>query len=459
MSTNGLISQDTIVALATSPGAQGAIAVIRVSGNEAITIVNDVFKGKDLTKQESHTLHFGTIRDGEEVLDEVLVSLFVAPNSYTKENAVEISTHNSKYIIERVINLLIKKGARAARAGEFTLRAFLNGGLDLSQAEAVADLIASNSAASHQVAMQQMRGGFSNQLKKLREDLVHFASLIELELDFSEEDVEFANRDQLKGLVQQIYSVISKLIQSFEQGNVLKNGVPVVIAGKPNVGKSTLLNALLNEERAIVSDIAGTTRDTIEDEINIHGVTFRFIDTAGIRDTEDVIEAKGVERTREKMKQARLIIYLFDPVQDRIETVQQQIAEVKDLNIPFVVIINKSDLLSNDDKLEYVTLNPLYISAKEQIGIEELKAELLNQVNLSNINTDDVMVTNIRHVEALQHTQIALERVLFGIDNPVTSDFLAMDIRQSLHHLGEITGTVTTDDLLENIFSKFCIGK
>lgn len=459
MSTNGLISQDTIVALATSPGAQGAIAVIRVSGNEAITIVNDVFKGKDLTKQESHTLHFGTIRDGEEVLDEVLVSLFVAPNSYTKENAVEISTHNSKYIIERVINLLIKKGARAARAGEFTLRAFLNGGLDLSQAEAVADLIASNSAASHQVAMQQMRGGFSNQLKKLREDLVHFASLIELELDFSEEDVEFANRDQLKGLVQQIYSVISKLIQSFEQGNVLKNGVPVVIAGKPNVGKSTLLNALLNEERAIVSDIAGTTRDTIEDEINIHGVTFRFIDTAGIRDTEDVIEAKGVERTREKMKQARLIIYLFDPVQDRIETVQQQIAEVKDLNIPFVVIINKSDLLSNDDKLEYVTLNPLYISAKEQIGIEELKAELLNQVNLSNINTDDVMVTNIRHVEALQHTLVALERVLFGIDNPVTSDFLAMDIRQSLHHLGEITGTVTTDDLLENIFSKFCIGK
>lgn len=459
MSTNGLISQDTIVALATSPGAQGAIAVIRVSGNEAITIVNDVFKGKDLIKQESHTIHFGTIRDGEEVLDEVLVSLFVAPNSYTKENAVEISTHNSKYIIERVINLLIKRGARAARAGEFTLRAFLNGGLDLSQAEAVADLIASNSAASHQVAMQQMRGGFSNQLRKLREDLVHFASLIELELDFSEEDVEFANRDQLKGLVQQIYSVITKLIRSFEQGNVLKNGVPVVIAGKPNVGKSTLLNALLNEERAIVSDIAGTTRDTIEDEINIHGVTFRFIDTAGIRDTEDVIEAKGVERTREKMKQARLIIYLFDPIQDRIETVQQQIAEVKDLNIPFVVIINKSDLLSDEDKLEYAILNPLYISAKEQTGIEELKTELLNQVNLSNINTDDVMVTNIRHVEALQHTQVALERVLFGIDNPVTSDFLAMDIRQSLHHLGEITGTVTTDDLLENIFSKFCIGK
>ncbi|ERJ60406.1 tRNA uridine-5-carboxymethylaminomethyl(34) synthesis GTPase MnmE [Sphingobacterium paucimobilis] len=459
MSTNGLISQDTIVALATSPGAQGAIAVIRVSGNEAINIVNGVFKGKDLTAQDSHTIHFGTIREGEEILDEVLVSLFVAPNSYTKENSVEISTHNSKYIIERIISLLIKKGARAARAGEFTLRAFLNGGLDLSQAEAVADLIASNSAASHQVAMQQMRGGFSNQLKQLREDLVHFASLIELELDFGEEDVEFANRDQLKSLIQKIYTVIGKLIQSFEQGNVLKNGVPVVIAGKPNVGKSTLLNALLNEERAIVSDIAGTTRDTIEDEINIHGVTFRFIDTAGLRDTEDVIEAKGVERTREKMKQARLIIYLFDPTQDNIAVVQQQISEVRDLNIPFVTIINKSDLLAEGDRAEYNVLNPLYISAKKQLGIDELKEELLNQVNLSNINTDDVMVTNIRHVEALQLTQAALERVLYGIDNPVTSDFLAMDIRQSLHHLGEITGTVTTDDLLENIFSKFCIGK
>lgn len=459
MSDLGLISQDTIVALATSPGAQGAIAVIRVSGSEAITLVNKVFKGKDLTKQASHTIHFGTIRDGEEIIDEVLISLFVGPNSYTREHSVEISTHNSKYIIERVINLLIKNGARAAKAGEFTLRAFLNGGLDLSQAEAVADLIASNSAASHQVAMQQMRGGFSNQLKQLREDLVHFASLIELELDFAEEDVEFANRDQLKSLIQKIYQVIQKLIHSFEQGNVLKNGVPVVIAGKPNVGKSTLLNALLNEERAIVSDIAGTTRDTIEDEININGVTFRFIDTAGIRETVDVIEAKGVERTREKMKQARLIVYLFDPIQDSIEAVQQQILEVQDLQIPFVTIINKSDLLSESQHSEYAILNPLYISAKEQIGIEELKEELLNQVNLSNLNVDDVLVTNIRHVEALQHTQTALERVLYGIDNPVTSDFLAMDIRQSLYHLGEITGAVTTDDLLDNIFSKFCIGK
>lgn len=459
MSTTGLISQDTIVALATSPGAQGAIAVIRVSGLDAITLVNSIFKGKDLTKQASHTLHFGTIRDGEDIVDEVLVSLFVGPNSYTKENSVEISTHNSKYIIERVIKLLIRHGARAARAGEFTLRAFLNGGLDLSQAEAVADLIASNSAASHQIAMQQMRGGFSNKLKQLREDLVHFASLIELELDFSEEDVEFANRDQLKALIQQIYSVINKLISSFEQGNVLKNGVPVVIAGKPNVGKSTLLNALLNEERAIVSEIAGTTRDTIEDEININGVTFRFIDTAGIRETTDIIEAKGVERTFEKMRKARLIVYLFDPTQDSIQAVQDQIIEVQDLHIPFVTIINKSDLITDIQRTEYAVLNPIYISAKEQFGIEELKEELLRQVDLSNINTDDVMVTNIRHVEALQHTHSSLERVLYGIDNPVTSDFLAMDIRQALYHLGEITGAVTTDDLLDNIFSKFCIGK
>ena len=458
MSNTGYITEDTIVALATSSGTNGAIAVIRVSGQNAIKITNEIFKGKNLLQQASHTIHFGTIRDGEEIIDEVLVSLFVAPNSYTRENSVEISTHNSKYIIERVVNLLIKKGARAARPGEFTLRAFLNGGMDLSQAEAVADLIASNSAASHQVAMQQMRGGFSNQLKSLREDLIHFASLIELELDFSEEDVEFANRDQLKNLINKIQVIVQKLIQSFEQGNVLKNGVPVVIAGKPNVGKSTLLNAFLNEERAIVSD-AGTTRDTIEDEINIHGVTFRFIDTAGIRETADVIEAKGVERTREKMKQARLIIYLFDPTQDKVEEVQAQLPEIERLQIPFVTIINKSDLLSEAQKDVYNVLNPLYISAKEQIGVEELKDELINRVQLGNLNTDDVMVTNIRHVEALQKTADSLERVIYGINNPVTSDFLAMDIRQALYHLGEITGSVSTDDLLDNIFSKFCIGK
>ncbi len=444
--------------MATATG-NGAIAVIRVSGAEAIVLVNGVFKGKDLLQQPSHTVHFGTIRDGDEVLDEVLVSLFVGPNSYTGENIVELSTHNSRYIIERVIQLLVKAGARAAQPGEFTLRAFLNGKMDLSQAEAVADLIASNSAASHQVAMQQMRGGFSNILKQLREQLIHFASLIELELDFSEEDVEFANREQLKGLVLEINTVVGRLITSFEQGNVLKNGVPVVIAGKPNVGKSTLLNTLLNEERAIVSDIAGTTRDTIEDEINIQGVSFRFIDTAGIRDTMDIIEAKGVERTREKMRQARLIIYLADPQQDDVDEIKSQIAEVGALGVPYVVVVNKTDLLTQVHKEALTDINPLFISAKNNVGVEELKDELLRKVNLHDLDTDDVLVTNIRHVAALQKTSESLAKVLDGIDNLITSDFLAMDIRQALHHLGEITGSVSTDDLLDNIFSRFCIGK
>lgn len=448
---------DTIVALAT-PSGVGAIAVIRLSGPAAITICNSVFKGKDLCAQSSHTIHYGTIRDSGAILDEVLVSLFIAPHSYTKENVVEISTHGSPYIIESIIKLMIRQGARTAQPGEFTLRAFLHGAIDLSQAEAVADLISANSSASHQVAMQQMRGGFSHELKALREQLINFASLIELELDFSEEDVEFANRGQLKRLILQITKVTGKLIASFEQGNVMKNGVPVVIAGKPNVGKSTLLNALLNEERAIVSDIAGTTRDTIEDEITISGILFRFIDTAGIRYTEDVVEAIGVERTREKMRQAKLIIYLVDPLQST-QTIKDQIAEVNSLNIPQVTVVNKSDLLSPQQQHDLAALNPSFISAKNKEGIEELKEEILRKVNLHQISTDDVLVSNIRHVEALQKTQEALERVLHGIDNPVTSDFLSMDIKQALHYLGEITGTVTTDDLLENIFSKFCIGK
>ena len=458
MSASKIVYSDTIVALATATGS-GAIAVIRLSGPGAVSVASQVFYGKDLEKQPSHTIHFGTIRDGDEVLDEVLVSLFIAPRSYTREHVVEISTHNSRYIIDRIIQLLMRHGARAARPGEFTLRAFLNGAMDLSQAEAVADLIASNSAASHQVAMQQMRGGFSRALAKLREQLIHFASLIELELDFSEEDVEFADRSQLKSLVLEIHMVIRKLIASFEQGNALKNGVPVVIAGKPNVGKSTLLNALLNEERAIVSDIAGTTRDTIEDEMNIQGVTFRFIDTAGIRDTQDVIEAKGVERTREKMRQARLIIYLADPQQDDMDEINSQIEEVKQLNVPFVTVVNKTDLLRNEHREMLEQIAPVFISAKNNAGIDELKTEILRKVDLHNLHTDDVLVTNIRHLEALQKTNESLMQVLHGIDHPVTSDFLAMDIRQALHHLGEITGSVSTDDLLDNIFSKFCIGK
>ena len=454
---SSLFSTDTIIALAT-PSGTGAIGVIRLSGPEALTLVNQVFKGKDLEKQASHTIHFGTIRDDEAILDEVLASIFIAPHSYTKENVVEISTHGSAYIIESIIKLLVRKGARPANPGEFTLRAFLNGKMDLSQAEAVADLIASDSKASHQMAMQQMRGGFSNELQHLRDQLIHFAAMIELELDFGEEDVEFANRDDLKGLIYQINRVLQKLISSFELGNVMKNGVPVVIAGKPNVGKSTLLNALLNEERAIVSEIPGTTRDTIEDEMNIRGINFRFIDTAGIRDTEDIIEAMGVERTHEKIRLAKLIIYLVDPEQD-MEDIHKQIAYLNDLQIPYLALVNKMDLLTGSLKSSLADLDLVYISALNKEGIEELKEHILNKVNLQKINADDVLVSNIRHLEALQKTQESLNRVLENIGNPVTSDFLAMDIKQALYYLGLITGQVTTDDLLETIFSKFCIGK
>ena len=490
MSDTPVYNSDTIIALAT-PSGIGAIGVIRLSGPDAISLVNEVFGGKDLSIQHSHTIHFGTIKDGKQVLDEVLVSIFIGPKSYTRENVVEISTHGSAFIIESIIKLLIRKGARPANPGEFTLRAFLNGQLDLSQAEAVADLIASNSQASHQVAMQQMRGGFSGELQHLRDQLIHFAAMIELELDFGEEDVEFANREQLKGLIYQIQRILHRLIQSFEQGNVMKNGVPVVIAGKPNVGKSTLLNALLNEERAIVSEIAGTTRDTVEDEMIIGGLRFRFIDTAGIRDTVDIIEAKGVERTHEKIKQAKLIIYLVDPEQN-VKEIETQVKYLNELNIPFLVVVNKRDLVSaefeeelsvisyqisdnrqqmtdnraptsnlvpNTSDFRPQTSNLIFISARNKDGIDLLKQEILRKINLHSINTDDVLISNIRHLEALQKTEESLNRVLINIDNPITSDFLASDIKQALYYLGEITGQVTTDDLLETIFSKFCIGK
>ena len=458
------VKEDTIVALAT-PSGTGAIALIRLSGPDAIAIINSVFKGKDLAQQESHTIHFGTIRDGENIVDEVLVSLFVAPKSYTKENVVEISCHGSKYIIESIIKLLIRQGARAAKPGEFTLRAFLNGGLDLSQAEAVADLISSNSKAAHQLAMQQMRGGFSNELKLLREQLIHFASMIELELDFSEEDVEFANRDQLKSLVMAIFKVINKLVQSFELGNVIKNGVPVVIAGKPNVGKSTLLNVLLNEERAIVSEIAGTTRDTIEDEINIQGINFRFIDTAGIRETQDIVEAKGVERTFEKIKSSAIVLYLFDALETKGTELEEIITDLKTVieerNGHLIIVCNKVDLGQLVSlKTQFAAYpNMLFISAKEQFNINSLEDALLEAVNFKALNSEEVIVSSLRHHDALLKTSASLERVLYGIDNPVTSDFLALDIKQALYYLGEITGQVTTDDLLDNIFSKFCIGK
>ena len=456
--------EETIVALAT-PNGIGAIGIIRLSGPQAISIINTVFKGKDLEKQDSHTIHFGTVRDGLTIIDEVLISLFVAPKSYTKENVVEISCHGSKYIIDAIIKLLVRQGARLAKPGEFTLRAFLNGGLDLSQAEAVADLISSSSKAAHQLAMQQMRGGFSNELKQLREQLIHFASMIELELDFSEEDVEFANRAQLKSLVMALFKVINKLIQSFELGNVIKNGVPVVIAGKPNVGKSTLLNVLLNEDRAIVSEIAGTTRDTIEDEINIQGINFRFIDTAGIRETQDIVEAKGVERTFEKIKSSAIVLYLFDALETNGAAFDEIVADLKNVieerNGHLILVCNKVDLSQVSLLKTQFTAYPnlLFISAKEQFQINILEDTLLAAVNFKALNSEEVIVSSLRHHDALLKTSAALERVLYGIDNPVTSDFLALDIKQALYYLGEITGQVTTDDLLENIFSKFCIGK
>lgn len=450
--------EETIVALAT-PSGIGAIGVIRLSGPDAIKIANKVFKGKDLTQQASHTIHFGSIVDGDMVLDEVLASLFVAPRSYTRENVVEISCHGSNYIIESIIKLLIKNGARAAKPGEFTLRAFLNGQLDLSQAEAVADLIASNSKASQQVALQQLRGGFSNQLQTLREQLVQFASLIELELDFAEEDVEFANRDQLKKLINDILRVISALIQSFELGNAIKHGINTVIAGRPNAGKSTLLNALLNEERAIVSHIPGTTRDTIEEVLNINGINFRLIDTAGIREATDAIEKIGVERTMEKISTSSLLVYVFDAEQTTLAELNTDLENLQKPGINMLIVANKADLLNEEQILALPhTESAIIISAKEKHYIDELKNKIYHAAVKEQLEGNDILVTNIRHLEALQKTEDALIRVLDGMET-VTSDFLSMDIKQALHYLGEITGAVTTDDLLENIFSKFCIGK
>jgi tRNA modification GTPase len=457
-----MLTEDTIVALATPNGA-GAIGVIRLSGPEAISIANAVFKGKDLTKQESHTIHFGQIVDGDVVMDEVLASLFIAPKSYTRENVVEISCHGSNYIIESIIKLLIRHGARAAKPGEFTLRAFLNGQLDLSQAEAVADLIAANSKASQQVAMQQLRGGFSTQLQQLREQLVHFASLVELELDFSEEDVEFANRDQLKQLIINIDQIVSRLIESFELGNAIKQGVNTVIAGRPNAGKSTLLNALLNEERAIVSHIPGTTRDTIEEVLNINGINFRLIDTAGIREATDTIEQIGVQRTMEKISQSALLIYVYDASTLTEDELKADLHNLQKPGINILVVANKIDLL-NSETLSHSAIDILRsaftsVSAKEKQHIGELKQKIYDSTVKYQLSGDETLITNIRHLEALQKTETALNRVLAGIDTQVTSDFLAMDIKQALHYLGEITGAVTTDDLLDNIFSKFCIGK
>ncbi|AMQ57096.1 tRNA uridine-5-carboxymethylaminomethyl(34) synthesis GTPase MnmE [Algoriphagus sanaruensis] len=452
--------EDTIIALATPQGV-GAIAVIRLSGKNAIKITNEVFFGKNLENQASHTIHFGTIRDGEKIIDEVLVSIFKAPKSFTKENVVEISTHGSSYIINQVLKLFVRNGVRLAKPGEFTQRAFLNGQFDLAQAEAVADLIHADSETSHQAALNQMRGGFSSEIQELRNQLIHFTSMIELELDFVEEDVEFASRDDLRALVERILTIVEELILSFDLGNVIKNGVPTVIAGKPNAGKSTLLNALLNEEKAIVSDIAGTTRDFIEDEISIGGVIFRFIDTAGLRETTDTIEAIGVSRTQEKMKTASLILYLFDLSDTDLVEINRDINKLENLGVPFLKVANKTDKAKENISKELKLQHPdtIFISAGKKENLEGLKSRILELVNLDKFRTGNTVVTNIRHYDSLTKTRESLLDVLTGLDNQVTNDFLAMDIRRALHYLGEITGQVTTDDLLANIFSKFCIGK
>ncbi|GAB4330036.1 MAG: tRNA uridine-5-carboxymethylaminomethyl(34) synthesis GTPase MnmE [Flammeovirgaceae bacterium] len=457
---------DTIIALATPVG-RGAIAVFRLSGTDAIKITQKVFKSggkktKDLEKQASHTIHFGTLLDAEgQIIDEVLVSLFKAPKSYTGENVVEISAHGSPYIIQRIIRLFQEQGVRYARAGEFTKRAFLNGKLDLAQAEAVADLIASETEAAHKAAIHQMRGGFSKTIRELREKLIHFASLIELELDFGEEDVEFADRKDVRNLIIEIQQTIAPLIDSFAAGNVIKNGIPVVIAGKPNAGKSTLLNALLNEEKAIVSEIAGTTRDFIEDELVMQGISFRFIDTAGLRETSDAIEKIGVERAKKKIKEASLLLYIFDSsnISD-IQDFKKEYEKAISFQIPMIMVGNKSDVLKKSiaDELEKMP-DTILISAKEKTGLEELTQKMLEKVQSNTFQTGNTVITNARHYESLINTQKALYEVLSSLDAGMTGDLLALDIRNALHSLGEITGEITTDDLLANIFSKFCIGK
>ncbi|WP_299104317.1 tRNA uridine-5-carboxymethylaminomethyl(34) synthesis GTPase MnmE [uncultured Tenacibaculum sp.] len=464
-----MIQNDTIVALAT-PAGVGAIAVIRLSGEKSIEIVNSFFKSikkdKSLLLQKSHTLHLGHIVHNGVTLDQVLVSIFKNPHSYTGENVVEISCHGSSFIQQEIIQLFLQNGCRMADNGEFTMRAFLNGKMDLSQAEAVADVIASNSAASHQVAIQQMRGGITNELKELRAQLLDFAALIELELDFSGEDVEFADRTKFKQLVATISSVLKRLIDSFAFGNAMKNGIPVAIIGEPNVGKSTLLNTLLNEEKAIVSDIAGTTRDAIEDEMIIDGVAFRFIDTAGIRETEDVVESIGIKKTYEKAENAQLVIFLIDSNKyiqasdlflEEIETIKERFP-----NKRLLVIANKIDTLSCHDSalLSSEIENVILLSAKQKVGVDELKAELTSLVNTGALSNNETIVTNSRHFEALTLALESIESVKNGIELDISSDLFAIDIRECLRHLGNITGEYDVDkDILGHIFGNFCIGK
>jgi tRNA modification GTPase len=447
-------NNDTICALATG-GGMSAIALIRLSGLESIKIANKIFS-KNLQNKKSHTVHFGTILEDTKIIDEVVLTIFHKDHSFTGEETVEISCHGSTYIQNKILELLIIKGVRVAIPGEFTMRAFKNGKLDLSQAESVADLIESESTAAHETAIKHLRGGFSKKLKKLRAKLIDFASLIELELDFSEEDVEFANRNQLKDLVSEMHKEVSTLIESFKLGNVIKNGIPVAILGAPNVGKSTLLNSLLNEDKAIVSDIAGTTRDSIEDELIIKGYNFRFIDTAGIRKTEDIIETLGIEKTLLQANKSTIIIYLIDATLD----INQQLIDIKKLEKEdqrkVIKVINKIDLNSSiKNQLQDI----VYISAKEKKGLEKLKDEILDFTNLNSLSNNNTIITNQRHFDQLNKTLNELDIIVDGLSNDLSSELLSINIKQSLFHLGLITGEVSTDDLLANIFGKFCIGK
>lgn len=469
-----MILNDTIVAVATPPGS-GAIAVIRVSGPDAIEFTAPVFQAHnkvDLKDQKTHTLQLGYIKDGKRIIDESLVSVFHGKRSYTGTPTVEISCHGSPFIQQEIINLLLRQGCRAANPGEFTMLAFLNGKMDLSQAEAVADLVASDNEAAHQIAMNQMRGGFAEEIQQLRDELLNFASLIELELDFTEEDVEFADRDQFQDLVFKIQKTLSRLIDSFAVGNVLKKGIPVAIVGEPNAGKSTLLNALLNEDRAIVSDIAGTTRDTIEDEIAIDGIGFRFIDTAGIRETTDEIENLGIRKTFENIQKASITLLMIpSPLALNEEAKKEMIFDINQIknrfpDKPFLIVVNKIDLLEKqqvaelEESLDHIAGTDLQlISAKKQIGIEALTDKLLNYVNTSALRTNDTIVTNSRHYDSLLKAQKEINHVQEGLNMGLTGDLLAIDIRQALHYFGEITGEITTDDVLGNIFANFCIGK
>jgi tRNA modification GTPase len=451
---------DTIVALATPPGI-GAIGIIRLSGKNTFSIVNELFPSKDLLQQPSHTIHVGFLKDEENILDEVVISLFKGPKSYTGEDVIEISCHGSPFILQQIIEACIKKDARLAKPGEFTQRAFLHGKLDLAQAEAVADLIASNTAASHRTALHTIRGGFSAKLKELRERLIRFSALIELELDFSQEDVEFADRKQFYELINEMQQTTTQLISSFKLGNVIKNGVNVAIIGKPNAGKSTLLNVLLNEDRAIVSEIPGTTRDTIEEVINIDGILFRLIDTAGIRQhSTDAIETAGIERSLEKMKQADLVLYLFD-VNDEKSEIGSLRSEIKKHQMNYLLVGNKIDQNGETEaKNKFSDMDKIvFVSAKHGTHTEVLKERMVDSVLQAEVQTENTIITNARHYHALTEVERSLTDIRNGLDNKLPGDLLSLDIRRCLHYLGEITGEVSNEDMLDYIFSKFCIGK